>query len=537
MASKEKKPKSESENTGKSKFAALVTYIIALICLIAGLFVPLFNDNKILALQLPDAINKLTGKTIFSSIGKSFTLPYPVKIFGSETLAPDIMAIAVVVYAVITLLGIFALIPIIVSNRKKKTAYVLASIVEVIAALTLTVYMVVALKLFTEQSTMFSYNMVIALGGTVLMLIIQSFVYKGGKGVSKFFLFLFSVIGLLTLYSLTSLIPQVSTQIGELAKSFNFTTAFAEKEDELFTGIYYLDLLWTNLPETFKSLSAAEMVLRISGLGASIVVLLNLVSDLIGLASNAGRAGHVYNIVRYVLLAAFLICFIVTAIIGQYTLGLMLILLAVVTVIQIVMSAIRLVINKKQLSPQDKKDDNNDVKVLGPMPTAGKGKGKGKAGKNKEVAAVSEAEEDSEALIATPVANTPAAAPVSSLDEPAKEEDLISPAPEVQPIAEAPAQHTAEVPVAPASPAHSAYYGPKDSFLIQLNPDEMAQFNELFIDPEGKKKIPALANLPEYTVDGDNQKFFSTLFIYLGRVRPLVSDGLMNKMFKKINLM
>ena len=46
-----------------------------------------------------------------------------------------------------------------------------------------------------------------------------------------------------------------------------------------------------------------------------------------------------------------------------------------------------------------------------------------------------------------------------------------------------------------------------------------------------------MGSIPDYKVGGDNKKFFSVAFIYLGRIRGLVSDGLLNKMYKELNLL
>ena len=46
-----------------------------------------------------------------------------------------------------------------------------------------------------------------------------------------------------------------------------------------------------------------------------------------------------------------------------------------------------------------------------------------------------------------------------------------------------------------------------------------------------------IGNIPEYVIGGNNKKFFSAVFIYLGRIRSMISDGLLNKMYKELNMM
>ena len=77
------------------------------------------------------------------------------------------------------------------------------------------------------------------------------------------------------------------------------------------------------------------------------------------------------------------------------------------------------------------------------------------------------------------------------------------------------------------------YGGPYDAFISKLTNDEKIEFAMTFIE----RKKGDVSNLPEYIIGGDNRKFFNSVFIYLGRLRGLISDGLLNKMFKELNMM
>lgn len=46
-----------------------------------------------------------------------------------------------------------------------------------------------------------------------------------------------------------------------------------------------------------------------------------------------------------------------------------------------------------------------------------------------------------------------------------------------------------------------------------------------------------VGNIPEYVIGGNNKKFFSSVFIYLGRIRGMITDGLLNKMFKELDML
>ncbi len=77
------------------------------------------------------------------------------------------------------------------------------------------------------------------------------------------------------------------------------------------------------------------------------------------------------------------------------------------------------------------------------------------------------------------------------------------------------------------------YAGPMDDFIRKLSNDERIEFAKTFIE----KNRGDLGNIPDYVVGGENKKFFNVAFIYLGRIRGLVSDGLLNKMYKELNML
>ena len=77
------------------------------------------------------------------------------------------------------------------------------------------------------------------------------------------------------------------------------------------------------------------------------------------------------------------------------------------------------------------------------------------------------------------------------------------------------------------------YAGPMDDFIRKLSNDERIEFAKTFIE----KNRGDLGNIPDYVVGGENKKFFNVVFIYLGRIRGLVSDGLLNKMYKELNML
>ena len=89
---------------------------------------------------------------------------------------------------------------------------------------------------------------------------------------------------------------------------------------------------------------------------------------------------------------------------------------------------------------------------------------------------------------------------------------------------------------APAEPprtydAAGSGYVP-DAFINGLSDAERDEFNKLFISRiYGENK-----RLPAYTVGGDNREFFAKVFVFMGRYRNVISDGLLEKIYEYSNL-
>ena len=72
-----------------------------------------------------------------------------------------------------------------------------------------------------------------------------------------------------------------------------------------------------------------------------------------------------------------------------------------------------------------------------------------------------------------------------------------------------------------------------DAFINSLTPQEKDEFDRLFISRiYGENK-----RLPMYQVGGDNREFFSKVFVFIGRYRNVISDGLLEKIYNQSNLL
>ena len=66
-----------------------------------------------------------------------------------------------------------------------------------------------------------------------------------------------------------------------------------------------------------------------------------------------------------------------------------------------------------------------------------------------------------------------------------------------------------------------------DMFISSLTPAERDEFDRLFISRiYGENK-----RLPAYQIGGDNREFFSKIFVFMGRYRNVISDGLLEKIY------
>lgn len=621
-----------SEVKKTNKYVTLVTYLIAVVCLLLGLFLPLWGDKGILALQLPKALNALAGKDLLS-FGKDFTLTHRISLFGIQSATFDIIALLVIIYAVITVLALLALIPVGFSVKNKgRVAKAFAYAMEIAAGITLSVYLMIALQMHPE--TAISYSMVIALAGCVLALIVLCIADKGATGVAKLFLFLFSAFALLMLFDFTVLIPKLAEPLknfGDKTKLYPFI--FSQENEGLRYGspaYGYVKTLFEGFAapnadpdapavmtlmtyfDVLKGLpSAKEKATFVLCTILALVVIFNYLVDLVSLSTNGKKAGHIFNMARYSLEVATLVCLYITILVMKANLGLFLVIISAMAVIQLLMSVVRFLINRKKVvyaKPADsgkakKAKPVNDIEeirivrkaeakqrpasaeqlaFIDPPPAARpepvimdiEEEARPDGGEQLTINEAPRTEERARPVPPPPVMvaeeqpekpkDMPVKAEAVSEAKPAAEEVKPQPAPEPKPApAPAPApefkpqpepafrpqpepvrvQPTFTEQPAPA-PAQSnvetriytintIYGGPSDDFLKKLTNDEKIEFVRTFVE----KCNGAIGNIPDYHIGGNNKKFFSSVFIYLGRIRGMISDGLLNKMYKELNMM
>ncbi len=633
-----------SETKKFNKYVLLATYCIAVVCLLAGLFVPLFDGNKMLALQLPDALNTLAGRNIIATENKFALAGLSIINFGSATFSLDFGALVVILYAAVTALALIAVIPAGIAFRKSaKAGSAIAYTFEVAAVIVLSLYVFVELFLYPEIKT--SYNMLIALGGALLMLIILGIANKKSTGVAKLFLFLLSAIAVLMLFDFAEIIPALK----DIRNSIHLYPALYHDEGN-YLGIKFLDMLFSgDFGGAFAAITDTKLKTAIMlGTIASLTVILNYVIDVISLATDAKDKGLLFNVVRYVFELMVLVSLAITVAISGYGMGLFLIIIAVSALLRFAISLMRrllavkraklakefedapmfarpskpqkrrveehyddIIVDVPNVTPEDipfvgaepieiddhPVDGEEQIALFEPVPEPVP------VELPEEVPLAENPDEiqmeiddawhpdEPEETYGEPLpAEEPAAFEPETFEEPVwnlnpepvpQYEPEPAPVYEPEPIPEPVIAHEPAVvpevkpepvptvvpevkpepapavvpevkpepkpePVRTFNPVqHYAfgpdgeliytirYGGPSDDFIDKLTNDEKIEFAMTFIE----KSKGDVGNIPEYVIGGNNKKFFSSVFIYLGRIRGMITDGLLNKMFKELDML
>lgn len=464
---------------------ALITYIIAVIILIAGLALPItvntfkgggINFKSAPVLQLGGALAALgipikTGGLTedYSYILTAFKKPF------------DLGAVFLLFYALATAIAIILLIAAFVAKGDKKLKIIFFSELFALTAL-------LPLGVLELLRNSWNLNILAALGVTLLMLIIQSLVYRKGSGVIKLILFLLSAAAVLfTATSISGIIPALASPLRTFADAIKGKRPF-----ETGIGLYSIDgkdifgssLLNRIFAKDFNFASGGKLGVTVAGwiaISALSLAAINLYLDMLGLGKKTNRFMLVSNVIRYSLEFALIIALAVTIIFASGNFGIMLYLLALIALVQLLIQIIRDVKFKKAYAKEKSK-------------------------------AMAEETVDEDAEI-------PDSDEEYAFDSLPEETAASSSEPVIE---------TRNV----VYNLNTIYNGPTDDFINKLTPEQKVEFARLFLE-----KRTTINGIPDYVVGGDNSRFFSNLFIYFSRVRDLVTDGLMNKFYEEVKVM
>jgi hypothetical protein len=579
------------------KTATVVTYIIALLCLWAGLLAPMYYvggetfADRMLLLYIPSATNSALGNELFTGDWvKPFTELYQMTIFGQ---AINIYAHTLFVYACISVLGILFLFPILFIKKDKIKCVACAYVIEVAAALALGCYLIFALLNYYIIGDWINYGVLIAFGGVILMLVIQSIMNKGSLGFCKTVLFLLSALAVLTLYDVTALVPAIAEPLQNIANAIYSSLSFTA--DTL--GISYFVVFALNLQEMGTLIAELETISKIAIILLTLAVALGVINfliDIIGLAtySKRDRDGYlavnsfskVFGFVRYGIEFLLAIIAIILLLVQNQQIGLFLYIFAIVVLIQTIIEFVR-VSRRASIREANKKivrnyyysdgmnfsDGDADSGFSEEIHTivytdniaAGNGASITEAQKTAEVIASTYDEEQTATGATVVYRGTNQQLPedtddnydvdeneqedkqeevpvdkkskkkkkVNTVDDESEEDkERLFADTYSQAIKQSKPDDVEEKTKTIVYNVKTVYNGPTDEFIDTLTDEEKVEFSKAFIE----KSKGGFEGLPDYVVNGDNEEFFTTLFACLNSNRKRLSNGLLHKIYLKV---
>jgi hypothetical protein len=564
----------------KCRILTMVTYIVVIACLVLGFFLPVYpNDgqNVMLFMCLPDAINKIivgfggTAINAFSNLGWVQLAESSQVVNESISFYP--LSMALIEYAFTLILALIFLVVIIICaiKRRNKSVKVLASIIEVVTVLIFAEYLSSLLSVADLTITLNTFPIVfiLPLAGAVLALAVQTIAYNKGSGVIKLCAFLISSLTLLC--------------FGSLAH-YGFTADLGISST--FFGTSSLHSYVNNFNNVLAEGNGLSITISCFAYIILVLAYFNFIVDCIELTTTTKKWGRTLALIRYAFLLFVLIVFAVLAYIqtpnfGQF--GILFDVVLALTIIHLLIAVIRYITTKKvytmmandaegenlkdaatQLAIEQVNPEQRTVITLYPTQDG-----------------VPVEQQDAQAQ---PANGAPAYVSPFTNDTNNNYEQLtiesLDPYADTQPANGAPAQN-AQPNGAPAQNApeqqatyanpQQPYYGqpqqapypyteqpvygtqpvytdadtqpvytqpapkkkyPSDKFIDTLTDTEKAEFSRLFLDDD-----LTYDNIPVYVVQGDNEAFFSSIFLYLGKFRTILSDGLINKIYLQLNLL
>lgn len=510
-------------NTHKksTKTLAVITYVIAFVCLLAGLLLP-FGPVKtektaeaMLVTQIPQALKCLGIK--FDK-GNALLYSYPVTLWGGKEF--DIGALFVLLYALVCVVALIALVPVLTGKKDKDTSIKSAGFIEVLSTIVVSVLLFMEMMTFSqigaflpsgyELGNLWSLALVVAFSGPLLMLIVQSVAHRGSSGFVKAFLTVLSGLAIvLCLFSVSAIAPKLADKFEKTFKGNYQLIDWTDADASLGSIWYHLDIPFRdNYLDVLKELGGKDAALSATILLLGVMIIINFFIDVCGLNKTTKRGMLLANLIRYILeLVLALGVLILGGFVNKHDIGLICYAIVALSALSAIINIIRYATFKdaKKKAPKKQKATYDDAYLPqepAPMPYA--------STSYTEPAPIQE--------------KKPEPAPV--------QEKKPEPAP-VQPKA---SQQKAPAKQAPAAAQNGNVYspviysGPHDGFIDTLSNEERVEFARTFIE----RRNGAIPGIPEYVVDGNNEKFFQSLFIYYSRVRGLVSDGLMNKFYVQI---
>ena len=507
MADTQKKP---------TKTVALITYVIAVVCLFLGLFLPLGpveveGEYNAVIMQIPHA---LACFGVNWDAGAELIYTFPVHLMGGNEF--ELGGLFILLYALVCVAALGALVAVLFGKKDKDTSINCAGVIEVLGTIVLSVLLFMEMTMFSilggyDFGYSWSLALVIAFGGTLLMLIIQSIYHKGSSGVAKALIAVISGISVVfCVFSFAGILPSLAESIlKDKTQLIDWTEA-----GPLGSVWYHLYALFqSDYGEIIKSLEAMDAAVAVFMLILGILIIVNFFLDICGLAKKTKRWMLLSNLIRYGLeVLLVLLVLILGGVVGNHSVGIVCYVLLVIAVLLTAINIIRFVTFKEEQPEEAKKEAPKPKAAAAPAP-------------QHRPAPQPQPQPYAQTYAEPYEPYEPYVAPVAE-EEPQQPEYTQPQQPQPQQPAAAPVAAQNGNVYTPV-----IYNGPRDEFIDTLSNEQRIEFARTFLE----RRAGDIQGVPEYVVDGDNDKFFQSLFIYYARVRGLVSDGLMNKFYEQVS--
>lgn len=210
------------QKTKSRKLTVIITYAIAVACLLAGVFAPLFTfvsgvpvGDRIMLKYLMAFVNGIIPSVAVPADG--WFAVTPAWVFPGNFDVISLIDLLIILTAAISL---FMLIPVCL-GKKEKNAYKNCALVVEIIAISLLGMHVVFKSMYSMTSYFVDYNIILALLGVMIMAMVQSVATKGSLGVFRLFTLLLSFLALMAWIGFTAFFPTLSSPMDKFADSLN----------------------------------------------------------------------------------------------------------------------------------------------------------------------------------------------------------------------------------------------------------------------------------------------------------------------------
>lgn len=509
MADTQKKP---------TKTVALITYVIAVVCLVLGLllpFGPIKGDGyNAVIMQIPHALECFGVKW---DAGAALTYTYTVQFWGGT--AFELGGLFILLYSLLTVVALGVLIAVIFGNKEKDTSINCAGVIEVISTVILSVLLFMQMSIISMGYSIGDYSwsiaLLVAFGGPLLMLFIQSIYHKGSSGVIKMVLVILGAVTVVfCLFSFAAIIPQLAEALNKILNGNTQLLDWANESNPYLGSVWYhLSVPFlANYGDFLKELGGMNATVSVFMLVLGVLIIVNFLLDVCGLAKKTQRWMLLANLIRYGLevLVALLIL-ILGGVVAKHSVGVICYVLLILAIVLVAINIIRFVTFKEEA--KEAANENEGAAQNAPKAKAAKAPAKPQPDAQAY-------EQPYDGYYEQPYEEQP----YQDENEQAQ--------PQAQPQAQAQPRQDAAPVAAQSGNVYSPviYNGPRDKFIDTLTNEQRIEFARTFLEHRSGE----IKGIPDYVVDGDNDTFFRSLFIYYARVRGLVSDGLMNKFYEMV---